>query len=282
VEFKTILVQIDHPDRARAVISTALNIADQFESLVIGLYVVPSLDTLGALASGGAGPAVMRQRRTELLELASQCQKVFESTLGATEREWSWSVVESKHEEIRTELLDRARTVDLVVLSQTPDEDDVLFMPEPPESLLLESGRPVVVVPVGHHASQCNLQSVMVAWDGSREANRALSDSLPLLQRAQNVRVVWAVDSQQEAEARSALGERLSRFLARHGVTAQVGFVTAEDSDVPALVDAMSQDGGYDLLVCGAYGESRVREFLLGGVTRYLLDKSQVPLLMAH
>ena len=178
------------------------------------------------------------------------------------------------------DLLALASAADLVVLGQAAPDYRVPsgFRPE---EVVVGSGRPVLVVPyagafaaVGHRA--------LVAWDGTREASRALHDALPLLADAEAVTVLTVAGSEAERDdRRQALG-RIVRHLGRHGIAAQA--VEAIDSEIPIadLLLSRAADLAADLIVAGAYHHSQFREALLGGVSRELLDHMTVPVLMAH
>ena len=175
----------------------------------------------------------------------------------------------------------QARVADLLVLSQ-PDEHAELVT-----QVLPQAGRPVLLLPFASAAPPL-VRRILVAWDGSREAARALTSSLPLLQHAQAVDLVVC---ETDAASRVARDVELSdplAWLARHGVRASLRRHTVtgggrfnRDIVGEALLSAAS-DGSYDLLVMGAYAHSRLRETLLGGVTRTVLARMTLPVLLEH
>jgi len=121
---------------------------------------------------------------------------------------------------------------------------------------------------------------VLVAWNGSREATRAVHDALPLLRRAEKVTVL-SIDPDEDAEPRLP-GADVSLHLARHGVTAQAATIAGTDVAVGDLLLSYAADHDIDLIVMGAYGHTRLREVVLGGATRTLLRHMTVPVLMSH
>jgi len=144
-----------------------------------------------------------------------------------------------------------------------------------PGDLAIATGRPVLTVP--HSGSFKTIgRTVMVAWNGSRESARAVTDALPILQRAKTVYVVGA-------NLRSSVPALdISTHLARHGVKVETKTFHAEDTSVGAALVSQITDLGADLVVMGAYGHSRFNEFVFGGVTRHLLNHMTVPTLFAH
>jgi nucleotide-binding universal stress UspA family protein len=124
------------------------------------------------------------------------------------------------------------------------------------------------------------LGTVVVAWDFSRAAARAVSDSLPLLERAATVRVVTVLNEKHLDRKHSA--EELSKNLSRHGIDVMLDRVDAGGRAIGDVLGEYVASHAADLLVMGAYGHSRLREFVLGGATRSLLSKPSLPILFSH
>jgi nucleotide-binding universal stress UspA family protein len=147
------------------------------------------------------------------------------------------------------------------------------------EAALFESGRPVIVVPYIQKAP-LKLDHVMVCWDGSRAAARAIADAIPLLERAGRVEAVIVANErgkQDEIE-----GADMGRHLARHGLNVEVKRIVTGAIDVANMLLSHAADAGTDFIVMGGYGHSRLREFVLGGVTRSILRTMTAPVLMSH
>jgi len=171
-----------------------------------------------------------------------------------------------------------ARRFDIAVVGQAPREQGVS------EELLIEgalfgSGRPVIVVPQ-IQSQPLKLDKVMVCWDGSRPAARAIGDAVPLLERAGAIEVV--VVTGERDKSGEITGANMKRHLARHGINVEIKRIAAGSADVQTAILAHAADSGADFLVMGGYGHSRLREFILGGVTRSILKSMPVPVLMSH
>jgi nucleotide-binding universal stress UspA family protein len=171
-----------------------------------------------------------------------------------------------------------ARRFDLAIVAQAephgPSVDDIIA-----ETTLFTSGRPMIIVPYIQKAP-LKLDRVMVCWDGSRQAARAVGDAMPLLAKAGRVQVVIVTNErgkQDEIE-----GADIAEHLARHGLKVDVHRVTGGDIDVADALLSHASDSGADFMVMGGYGHSRLREFVLGGVTRSILQSMTLPALMAH
>lgn len=173
------------------------------------------------------------------------------------------------------ELAVRARAYDLTIVPVYGQPD---LLPTA-EGLIFDSGRPVLLLPEPD-AAMHRLERIIVAWDGSRAAARALADALPLLAKARFVRLVTLVGDK-PLEAGSALADARRHLLA-HGIECETREADANGSDAGSALMACSREAEADLLVMGAYGHSRARQFVLGGATRSVLADPQLPVLLSH
>jgi nucleotide-binding universal stress UspA family protein len=170
-----------------------------------------------------------------------------------------------------------ARRFDLSVVGQAQREhgaaEELMI-----EGALFESGRPVVVVPYIQKQG-LKLDRVLACWDGGRMSARAIADAMPLLAHAKAVDIVIVAEERKNDEI---TGANMSEHLARHGVHANVKRIAKGDIAIgDAILDYVA-DSGADFMVMGGYGHSRLREFILGGVTRGILGSMTIPVLMSH
>ncbi|MBA1158965.1 universal stress protein [Microvirga mediterraneensis] len=169
-----------------------------------------------------------------------------------------------------------ARHFDLTVLEQpnpdAPDDREIMI-----ETALFETGRPLLIVPYVPIAP-FRLETVLIAWDGSATAARALNDAMPFLARAKRAEVVTVAEAGVEID-RS--GDRIVRHLARHGISSAFRSLPSA-GEIASTMLSHAFDAQADLLVMGGYGHSRLREFVLGGATRGILDAMTLPVLMSH
>jgi nucleotide-binding universal stress UspA family protein len=171
-----------------------------------------------------------------------------------------------------------ARRFDLgVVMQSDPNRasNDAMI-----EASLFESGRPTVVVPYAQ-TQDLNLDRVVCCWDGGRPAARAINDALPFLLKARAVELL-TVENDTGADARRDAGEAMARHLARHRVAADVKSAAAPNADVAGAILSHLDQVRATMVVMGAYGHSRLREFILGGVTLGMLESTSVPVFMSH
>ena len=171
-----------------------------------------------------------------------------------------------------------ARRIDLAIVGQAKPEPSAVEE-KIAEGALFDSGRPVIFVPYVQKAP-LKLDHIMVCWDGSRPATRAIADAMPLLERAGTVEVVIVINERGKQE--DIEGADMGQHLARHGLNVEVQRITRGDLDVADALLSHAADADVDFIVMGGYGHSRLREFVLGGVTRSILRSMVVPVLMSH
>lgn len=171
-----------------------------------------------------------------------------------------------------------ARRFDLSVVGQAePDKvapEELII-----EAALFESGRPTIVVPYIQRDG-LKLDRVIVCWDASRTAARALGDAMPFLEKAKTIDVLMVAT--ERAKSDEIPGADIAHHLARHGLTVEVKRIVTGDTDVPSTILSYAADASADFIVMGGYGHSRLREFILGGATRGILSAMTVPTLMSH
>ena len=172
-------------------------------------------------------------------------------------------------------LVEYARLRDLTILPM-PEDSDQWYA----EAIIFGSGRPTLILPEKTKRRPFQLGTVAVAWDFSRAAARAVADALPILELAKQVRIVTVVNEKALGSKRS--GEELAKNLARHGIDVVLDNVDAKGDTIGAVLESWTSSQGADMLVMGAYGHSRLREFVLGGATRSMLSKPSLPILLSH
>jgi nucleotide-binding universal stress UspA family protein len=171
-----------------------------------------------------------------------------------------------------------ARRFDIAVVGQARREqgasEELLI-----EGALFGSGRPVVIVPFVQKQG-LKLDRIIICWDGSRPAARAIADAMPFLKRAKAIEIV--VVTGERDKSGEITGTNIRRHLARHDINVEIKHITGAGADVPNTILSHAADSGTDFMVLGGYGHSRLREFILGGVTRSIMRSMTVPVLMSH
>jgi nucleotide-binding universal stress UspA family protein len=283
--FKDILVHLDSSPRSATRLGIAAGVARRFGAQLTGVYVVdiPSAEFFyGAvmpLAAGGA-EQVVDQIRAEAVAAAEPVEAAFRELLRREGLDGGWRLVEGN---LPATVALHARYADLTVLGQANhyehrdefDHDAVVA------ATVMGSGRPILVVPFAGDFPALG-QRVLVAWNASREAARAVNDALPLLREAAAVTVL-AVNPRRGIGGHGDVpAADIALHLARHGVRAEAAHTVADDIPDGEALLSYAADIGADLIVAGAYGHSRARELVFGGVTRTLLIEMTAPVFLSH
>jgi nucleotide-binding universal stress UspA family protein len=264
---------LDHDPAAQF----ALSIAATFQAHIAGIAFAYDPAVTPTVVDGLSAGWIDAQR-AESLAAAQQAAARFEEAVRREGVSAEHRIVESSLGAAPNRFARIARHFDLSVVNQTaPDlavPDDLLI-----EAALFESGRPTLLVPYIQRDA-LKLNHVLVCWDHSRNAARAAADALPFLARSNKVEIV--IVSHRDAKYDDLPGAGIAEHLARHDLNVELKRLVAADMDVSNTILSYAADCGADFLVMGGYGHSRLREFILGGVTRGMLQSMTVPVLMAH
>ncbi len=273
MSIKHIVTYVDNDSGCAARLKLAAQLAGAHEALLTGIFIKRQF-VIPAYAGVHIPAEVLEENERISDELAVEAEQTFRASLADTAVACEWHVLEGRLPDAASRL---ARCADLLVLAQFDPADDGVNDNYSPDSLLLDAGTPALMVPfAGEFAAP--VRHALVAWDGGREAARAVRDALPLLARVAQVTVF----NVQDGHGAPVDGEYIVAQLRRHGL--EVAFEQSPRTDLAAgdrMLEAVA-DLKCDLLVMGAYGHSRLRETVLGGVTRHLLHHMTVPVLMSH
>lgn len=274
--YKTIVVHLNDERRVAGLIDVAMLIGQKSDAHIIAVYVMPPVPTYGPTAFGaGYVQAGLKAFRDE----AERVHKAFEDASRGRPIVPEWRLVEPGEKTVADCIVDHGRYADLIIVAQRDRSFDFSSVLDVPERIIVESGRPVLVVPNAGHFSEIG-KRVSVAWTTRREATRAVFDALPLLQEAELVRIV-SVNPNQRA-AGDFPGAEIATTLARHGVKCEIATAVSSEIGVGDVLLSGLSDDTSDMLVMGAWGHSRMRELVFGGATRHILEHMTVPVLMSH
>lgn len=277
MEIEDLLVYIDNSKACPARLDAAIRVTQAHGTHLTGLYVLPRLN-IPMYTEVQIPQDILATQREAARTQAADAEKAIKAATDRSDVAAEWRYVE---DDIARALTLHARYADLVVAGQADKSGSIAFNDGLAEKLVLASGRPVLVIPyIG--APEKIGERVLVAWNASREAVRAVHDALPMLKRAKTAHVL-AINPLEGADGEGAIPSAdICRHLARHGVKAEAHHVHAHNVEVGDMLLSRAADWGVDLIVMGAYGHSRLRELVLGGATRHLLQHMTVPVFMAH
>ena len=279
MHYKTLLVHLDASKHADTRIRTAANLALKEDAHLIGAALTGVTWSLYQPAGFGLDAIDLEPLLEELRKQAKAAITRFENIA----REVGVTSFESRliEDDAVSGLNLHARYVDLVVIGQPdPDEYSYTTSREFPELVAMQSAVPVLVVPYATPWRPLG-NRILVAWNGSREARRAIHYALPLLEQAKAVRVVVFNAESDPSLHGEQPGADIALYLARHGIRVEVAERACDKNVGEALLSA-ADDYDADMIVMGCYGHARAREILLGGATRTMLRSMTVPVLLAH
>jgi nucleotide-binding universal stress UspA family protein len=221
-------------------------------------------------------PSIVENERGKSLRNAQTSIELFAAAAGQANVDHDHVIERRTAAQIPDYLAVQARLHDLTIL---PHEGGMLRQLDA-ECVIFGSGRPVLIAPVGSAQKSPGLDTVAIAWDFSRSAARAVADALPLLQQAKTVRIL-TVQNEKRLDGVEA-GLRLAQYLERHGIRSTSDAEDAAGRSIGEVFRAYAKAHDLGLLVMGAYGQSRLREFVLGGATRSILGDPPVSVLLSH
>ena len=273
---KNLLVVLDRSDACRDRVALAADLARRHDAHLTGLALARS-PAMPSYVRAQIPDDVMETAKRNLVDELDGMVHAFETTAagGGLRIEHRRATCMAGEEPQAIGL--HARYADLIVLGQEDPSNGGI----PPEDVILGSGRPGLVVPYAGRHSMIG-EHALIAWDAGREAARAVADAMPILEKAKTVTVL-VINPQTSADGHGEEpGADIGLHLARHGITVEVSSMVVQDIDVGNALLSRISDLGADLLVMGAYAHSRLREWILGGATREVLQSMTVPVLMSH
>ena len=283
--YKTILVHINNERRLPGLMEAAGAVAATHNAHLIGVSVIPPLMLPQTSDFAIAVPSMIEAHRDAYRAEESRMRKLFDvavqgAAAGAYTAEWRSLDAYQLASAVQL-ILPVARASDLIVVSQADVNWDGTVALDFPDTLATDSGRPVLIVP-NKPAKPFAAKRILVAWNGRREATRAVFDALPLLQKADEVKILW-LDPHDDNQTQGDLpAADLCATLARHGVKCDEATTLSPKMPVGETLLFEATKYGWDMLVMGCYGHSRIREFILGGASRHILTHMTIPVLMSH
>jgi hypothetical protein len=278
---KTILFPTEHGAAMVSALETALLLAKKFDSCVEGFPLRPAVADLVAMdPDSGLTMVAVKENDAEMVRQAEAEFRTFMKSHNVPERagtgpavlSWTWLAdAPSGHDFVGS----YGRVFDMIVLARPGDEWQSPSMITL-ESALFESGRPVLIAPP--NAPRSLATNILVAWNCSTEQARTMADAMPFLQHAQKITICTV----EGATVAGPSGEQMARSLNMNGIAAEPITLKPGKRNAGEVLLAKADELGCDLIVKGAYTQSRLRQMIFGGTTRHILANARLPVLMAH
>ena len=279
MEFKNILIHLDHSSGCRNRLEIAFELARDFDARITGLFVVPDY-VVPSYVEAQISVDVITDVTEKALARAEDSMAIYQKLADEAGVSMEGQVLEGQVIPI---LREHSKYSDLLLLGQDQPDDPDNASYGLADSLLFEGACACIVVP---HSGKLSTpgKRVLLTWNASRESARALREALPLLSRAETVVVLSSEpdDGDSSTAGGHPHARELTKFLKSHGIEAISSGISDPDMSVTDAIIGQAADMNADLIVMGAYGHTRLREIILGGVTRDLLKQAPMPLLLAH
>lgn len=279
MQVKTIFVYMSRRHGSERLLQAACALARKNEAHLVGGAAFSAVPPVPPLAIP-YNASVLQEMIRAAQEAESELRDVFTETTRDQPFVSEWVSVRAFTGDLVAAVLERARSADLIVAHQRDPDWELGPVLDFPERLALESGRPVYLVPrEGTIPDSC--KKVAIAWNGSREATRAVYDAFPFLLSAESVNLLTVTDDGGALDAGTP-ADSMAAALARHDIPTTLTHLRTSKAGVSRTIIDEAARWGADLLIAGAYGHSRLREFVFGGVTRDLTNDTPIPLIMSH
>ena len=275
-----IVVFIDGRAETANILNFAATLAQEHGARLVSVFMQPrpTVTTAETFARGEGIRSLGEVHQAQLDRIEANYRAQFEDVVRrhGIRSESEWRSLPYFSSEVGV----HAYYADLVVIARPESAGQTASPPGLAESLVMSSGRPIIVFPPRGTVSRIN--RILVAWNATRESIRAVADAMPLLVKAKAVEVL-VVDHQRRPEGHGQEpGADIARHLARHGARVEVLRLSSDGKDVGRLLLSQAAAFGADLLVMGAYGHTQLREWIFGGVTRTVLYQEDLPVLMSR
>ncbi len=277
--YKSILTILTEPEGAEALLDACVTVAQRFDAhldvLCLGVD-----HTQTGFYYAGASAVIFQETLARAEADAKALEERARTRLDRETIRWATDTAVAQMGSIATLVAMRARFCDLVVLPKPYGNDDTADAEAVVEAALFDGMAPVMIVPESGVVADQG-RRVVVAWNQSTESLAAIRRALPVLQQAETVNIA-IIDPPRQSPERSDPGGALGQWLARHGVHCEVSVLARTESRISDTILRHARDIDADMVVMGAYGHSRLRQAILGGATRNMLESATVPVLMAH
>lgn len=272
----SIMVYVDFDETAEDRIRAAADLAGRFHSLLIGVGAWPlrKFELVPAQETGSVSADEDRQQA--IVQRLERLGERFRKAAGKSPQGVEWR---SSPHFPREVLIEQARAADILVIGREFISGD-MYRTYDPGTVILEAGRPVLVLP--HGIKRVDFARVLIAWKDTREARRAVRDAVPLLKKAQSVAIGVTNPSAAALTSTDDQIADLTQYLARHGVSVDQQIETVAGDDDGSILLQLAERYRAGLIVAGAYGRTRLSEWIFGGVTRHFLTSSPIPCLFSN
>ncbi|QRM55301.1 universal stress protein [Sinorhizobium sp. BG8] len=280
MSYRTIVAVLSAPEDTAKVTEHAVALAHRFDAHVIGIHAETPIVVTVVAPMEYPDPSAILDLQERAREQTLAVEREFRTRCERDGLSHEWRFFTGSAGYASAGIIASARAADLVITAQFdpnfdgPSRADI-------EDLLYDSGRPLYIVSDAL-AGPAPIERVLIAWDGSREAARAVFDAMPFIDGASEVEVLCVDPAETETQSADMCGAEIAASLARHGINVTASSAQSGHKSVTSIINAKATESRADLVVMGAYSHSRLRQRLFGGVTSAMMMEARVPVLMSR
>jgi nucleotide-binding universal stress UspA family protein len=280
MSYNTILVCLASGEAAKQILPTACSIARTFGAHLIGTHTMEALVLYPGIAMHIDAPIFQAFNDRQKAE-DEKLHLMFEAAVGGDDIFWEWRSLPAMSPHASGQLVRLALRADLVIVAQPDREYERQDQHGMQRDLIMRSGRPTLIIPPNYTARSPG-KTITLAWNATRESAAAIHGGMPFLSAADRVNVLTVQTKQRHGIDQSTEGHEISKLLARHDVMVEVVHVEQSKSSIGEQILHEAKISSSDLIVMGAYGHSRAHNFLFGDATDYILNQSDLPVLLSN
>ena len=279
MSYKTILVCLTTSEAARDILPAACNLARQYDAHLIGIHTLPSIIVYPGIAMH-LDPPQFHDFNVRMANQNRIIQEIFEKHVSNETFPGEWRSLPANDSNASAQLITSAYRADLVIVAKSDADADRFDQANLPKDLILNSGRPVLLIPRNHGEKPVG-SNILLAWNATQQSSSAAHDSLPFLKNADQVNVLTVSQTNLEPSGLDTEGHELSASLARHGVHVEVIHVAQSKKSMGEELSFQAHLNGSNLIVMGAFGHSRFHNMFFGDATRHMLAHADLPVLFS-
>lgn len=279
MSYTTILVCLTNLDNAARLTRTACTIARKFGAHLVGLHTLQAMDIYPGMAIDIPADITASFNQSQKEE-AEKIRHAFQDETVHEEFVSEWRCFKARASNAGKSITEHARCADLIIMAQPDDEHDRIDQTNIQRQVIEESGRPVLIIPKSGSFEKIGT-NMLVGWSATKEAARAVHDAIPFAQNGGSANIFWVSKSESKDSYLAHTGHEMAACLDRQGVKTNVSHRLQVDLSVGDELLNEAADTGADMIVAGAYGHSRVYDFMIGATTPHLMKHMTVPVLFS-
>ncbi len=275
--YKTILACLTTEEASSHIMPIACSISERFQAHLVGIHTLEAIVPYPGIALHTDHP-LFKEFNDQAKAEDARIENVFSSYVSDKSFTSEWRSLKARSWRASDQLVQSAFRADLIIVAQSDREHERVDQFGVQNDLIINSGRPVLLVPPENSETKLGSR-ILLAWNATKESAVATQNALPFLRAAEAVTILTVSSAQPYAIETDVEGHEVAKYLSRHSVNAEVKHIKQTEPSVGEQILKEAKVGGYDLIAMGAFGHSRLHSYFFGDASRYLLEKTELPIL---